>query len=189
MRCCWTGGRPWAGLPWVQQTGREESAVSYSTGWGSVDCGASGCGTTEVISVPLGGVTDCCSDVEAPVCLAPPGLSVLPPPPRASWAAGSGGRPAEPPRPDAPAVPAKPVPQPQLRAGRKPYRTGVWNENGPREVRRTLSFSEDLDLNVDYVPRGTSLWEERLEADWATEDSEDRWGSPNENAPYFLGEP
>mmetsp|Transcript_53994 Transcript_53994/g.142304 ORF Transcript_53994/g.142304 Transcript_53994/m.142304 type:complete len:197 (+) Transcript_53994:109-699(+) len=194
MRCCWTGGRPWAGLPWVQQP----QSLDSSGGWGGADCGAGGCGTTEVISVQLGGGLDCCSDLEAPLCLAPPGLSVLPPPPRASWAAGNHHFMAEPLLRDSSVAPSAPVAQPQmqLRMGKQPtpYCTGAWNENGPREVRRRLDFNcGDWDSTVDYVPSGSSLWEDRLEADWASdaseasEDDEDRWGA-NENAPYFLGE-
>jgi len=186
MRCCWNGARPWASLPWATSIVTREESLVYP----GIDCGGGGCSAAEVISVPMGGASDAYCDLEAPVCLAPPGLSVLPPPQHSGWRqGGSSKRMAEPLLADVPSMPT----QMQLRVSTGPSTgfTGAWNENGPQEVRRKLNFSTgDWDPSMDYVPRGNTLWEERLDADWSDEETDGMWGARtgSENVSLLLGD-
>lgn len=176
---------------------REESVNWSGGGWGSTDCGAGGCGTTEVISVPVAGSTDAYCDLEAPVCLAPPGLAVLPPAPRVASLAPalSGSQMGEPLLKEKMAAPSAVAAQPQMQLRRAgSVSNGPWNAEPVPQVRRRLSFNTgDWDPTTDYVPRGHTLWEEKFEADWADEDTTDEsWGArsetESENLPYFMCE-
>jgi len=145
----------------------------------SLDCGGGACSMTEVISVQMIGASDTYCNLEAPANAA--GLSVLPP----GW--------HEPIRQTADAAPAPAQMQLRTGTGNGPRTgfTGAWSESGPREVRRKLNFSSgDWDATLDYVPRGNTLWERRLEAEWADEEIDDIFGprTERENVPFLLGE-